>query len=195
MTDFNALRAPWSDEQVDALNRFQRRGDVHPFTCPNHSEMRDIDRALFATVNGWICAHCDYRQDWAHEAMVSGPVLESYYKLPCDVALPPATIIRKGCGLDVLMTAINERAERPAEECRFGDPSRHIPEAITGQAWRPGEPVAVHVEGGDYAYDGILRGIAVKMSGAIRYVVEDSNRRLFIHNARQLGVSEGWLPS
>jgi hypothetical protein len=45
----------------------------------------------------------------------------------------------------------------------------------------------VHVIGGDYEYDGVLVGTITKTTGAIRYVVEDGNRRLFIHNAQQLG--------
>lgn len=54
--------------------------------------------------------------------------------------------------------------------------------------------IVVHVTGSDYAYDGALIGIVRKKSGAIRYIVEDSNHRLFIHNAKQLGKEEGWLP-
>jgi hypothetical protein len=50
----------------------------------------------------------------------------------------------------------------------------------------------VHVTGSDYAYDGWLVAIFPKRSGAVRYVVEDTNGRLFIHNAKQLGVEEGW---
>lgn len=60
--------APWSEEQVDNLNRFQRAGHMHPFTCPtNHKG----DRTLVATRNGWICCHCDYTQKWAHGFMLN----------------------------------------------------------------------------------------------------------------------------
>jgi hypothetical protein len=52
----------------------------------------------------------------------------------------------------------------------------------------------VHVTGSDYSYDGWLVAFFAKRSGAIRYVVEDINGRLFIHNAKQLGVEEGWRP-
>lgn len=34
-------------------------------------------------------------------------------KLPCDVMLPPNTIIRKGCALSVLMTALKVREADP----------------------------------------------------------------------------------
>jgi hypothetical protein len=55
-------------------------------------------------------------------------------------------------------------------------------------------PVRVTVTGGDYTYSGTLAAVVIKRSGAIRYVIEDDNGRLFIHNARQLGHDEGWLP-
>ena len=55
-------------------------------------------------------------------------------------------------------------------------------------------PVRVNVIATDYSYEGWLAGIAIKRSGAIRYVVEDDNGRLFIHNAAQIGKAEGWVP-
>ncbi len=59
--------APWSKPQVDALNRFQRLGFVHEFTCANdHPGVR----TLIATPNGWVCPNCSYTQNWAHEGML-----------------------------------------------------------------------------------------------------------------------------
>lgn len=46
----------------------------------------------------------------------------------------------------------------------------------------------VHVVASDYSYDGWLMSAFPKRSGEWRCVVEDSNGRLFIHNARQLHV-------
>ena len=66
------IRAPWTPEQVDALNRFQRCAIVHPFTCPNQHDGGG-DRDLVATRAGWICCHCDYRQEWAHRVMLQEP--------------------------------------------------------------------------------------------------------------------------
>lgn len=63
--------APWSSAQVEALNRFQALRLFHPFTCPNHSGMRDKDRALVATAHGWRCPHCTYTQGWAHRWMLT----------------------------------------------------------------------------------------------------------------------------
>jgi len=57
----------WGWRQIDNLNRYQRSGVMHPFTCGND---HDGDRTLVATRRGWICCHCDYTQDWAHEFML-----------------------------------------------------------------------------------------------------------------------------
>lgn len=67
------LKAPWTQEQVDALNRFQESGQFHPFTCGsgNRCDDKHLDGEgrLVATVDGWVCPYCDYKQDWAHEFM------------------------------------------------------------------------------------------------------------------------------
>lgn len=75
------IRAPWSQETADALNRFQRNGKFHPFTCAgdrtdafhaaavvNYS-LSDAGQ-LHAILNGWVCKGCSYTQDWAFAFMV-----------------------------------------------------------------------------------------------------------------------------
>lgn len=66
------IHPPWSPSQVDALQTFQRAGFVHPFTCPN--QHAGASRDLVATVDGWICPHCEYRQRWAYASMLGAPV-------------------------------------------------------------------------------------------------------------------------
>lgn len=62
----NRIRAPFTPEQVDALNAHQADGRMHPYTCVQwHGEPADR-RDLVATTRGWICRYCDYQQDWAH---------------------------------------------------------------------------------------------------------------------------------
>jgi hypothetical protein len=66
------IRAPWTPEQVAALNRFQREGGMHPFTCGG--EHAPGSPVLVARIDGWHCSDpygegCDYRQDWAHPFM------------------------------------------------------------------------------------------------------------------------------
>jgi hypothetical protein len=57
------IYAPWTDDEVESLNQYQRSGVMHPFTCGrSHS-------SLIATNDGWICPNCEYTQDWCHEFM------------------------------------------------------------------------------------------------------------------------------
>lgn len=60
--------APWTDEEVELLNRWQQAGYVHEFTCPTHHSERS--RVLVAHNDGWHCPSCKYRQDWAHKRML-----------------------------------------------------------------------------------------------------------------------------
>ena len=60
--------APFSDEQVENLNRIQKFGMFHGFTCgKEHGD----PRLLTATRLGWVCQHegCTYTQTWAHKSM------------------------------------------------------------------------------------------------------------------------------
>jgi hypothetical protein len=68
------LKAPWTQEQVKALSRYQQNKQVHPFTCGSgrrtDADHLDGEGVLVATPDGWKCPYCDYRQDWAHEFMM-----------------------------------------------------------------------------------------------------------------------------
>jgi hypothetical protein len=59
------IHAPWTSEQVDALNAFQKGGGFHPYTCGGDHAGPSPD--LVATTDGWRCPQdgCEYRQDWA----------------------------------------------------------------------------------------------------------------------------------
>jgi len=62
------IEAPFTPDQVEALNRWQTSGPVHPFTCGNREEHgNDV---LIATADGWRCPSCDYTQPWAHDFML-----------------------------------------------------------------------------------------------------------------------------
>lgn len=75
-------RRLWTPEQVAKLNEWQACPWVHPFTCGGDrgdaahrayaAEHGGDFGQLFATVDGWICPVCDYRQTWAHRFMFSG---------------------------------------------------------------------------------------------------------------------------
>ena len=76
----------WTDEQVAALNAYQDRGDVHPFTCGSdrfdeaHKAAQEEHGGdlgqLVATRQGWVCNACDYRQFWAHDFMFDQALTE-----------------------------------------------------------------------------------------------------------------------
>jgi hypothetical protein len=68
MIDVDIVRAPWSAQQVNALNDYQARDDVHEYTCVNDHD--EESRILIATEQGWVCPSCDYKQDWAHRAVL-----------------------------------------------------------------------------------------------------------------------------
>ena len=63
--------APWTDEQAEAINRWQRSGMVHPLTCrePNYRW------PLTATAEGLACDRCDdgVQQTSAPAAMLGEP--------------------------------------------------------------------------------------------------------------------------
>ena len=65
------IKAPFTPEQIKALNYFQWSGVFHPFTCANQGdEAHNGEQVeLVATKNGWICPYCGYTQDWAHAFM------------------------------------------------------------------------------------------------------------------------------
>lgn len=65
------VHAPWTADQVTALNTFQHYGRMHPFTC-GALHASGQSPILIATNSGWVCPdpQCTFRQDWAHAFMV-----------------------------------------------------------------------------------------------------------------------------
>lgn len=74
MPELQRITAPFTADQVDALNRWQRYGRVHPFTCGSGNRTdaahQDGEGKLVATLSGWHCPYCTYTQNWAHAFMV-----------------------------------------------------------------------------------------------------------------------------
>lgn len=76
----DTINAPFTPEQVEALNWYQRNSGWHPFTCGNdrtdeahmayQKEHGGDWGELVAHEDGWHCPACDYRQGWAHQMMV-----------------------------------------------------------------------------------------------------------------------------
>lgn len=66
------IYAPFTREQVVALNEWRRAGWLHPFTCGDRADHIG-EGELVATTRGWICPQCRYEQDWAHAYMLRTP--------------------------------------------------------------------------------------------------------------------------
>lgn len=65
--------APWTNQEVKVLNEWQKRGDVHPFTCGGDNNGLRCSAVLLATPEGWACPDgCGYTQDWCHGFMLRG---------------------------------------------------------------------------------------------------------------------------
>lgn len=69
MSDKPRIPAPFTAEQVAALNARQQDGRFHPYTCGSGRRQDehhlDGEGVLVATEEGWVCPYCDYRQNWA----------------------------------------------------------------------------------------------------------------------------------
>ena len=78
------LRAPFSEQDADNLNRFQASGKFHPFTCVRGHEDRGHVSLVAVAGAGWICpvTACDYTQEWAHAAMADPALLDTSWGLP-----------------------------------------------------------------------------------------------------------------
>ncbi|MDB5185046.1 MAG: hypothetical protein JWN38_854 [Candidatus Saccharibacteria bacterium] len=79
------IRAPFSSEQVAALNIYQTDGIFHPFTCGNDvlhdaqaADGQEQEWLLVATPEGWTCSSeaCDYTQEWAWDFMADPMMLD-----------------------------------------------------------------------------------------------------------------------
>jgi hypothetical protein len=64
------ITAPWTEEQVENLNKRQERHDIHPYTCGRDG----CGGVLVATEDGWVCPNCDYNQKWAHSVDGEGMI-------------------------------------------------------------------------------------------------------------------------
>lgn len=61
------LEAPWTEQQVAALNAFQRSGRGLVFTCDQHP----MKQTLIAELDGWHCPDesCGHHETWAYPWM------------------------------------------------------------------------------------------------------------------------------
>jgi len=55
--------APFTDEQVEALFKWQEDETKHPFTCI-------CGESLTPYNDGWHCDYCCHTQNWCHDFML-----------------------------------------------------------------------------------------------------------------------------
>jgi hypothetical protein len=64
------IKAPFTPDQVNSLNEFQKSGVMHPFTGNNDMLPDDEQDILVAAEDGWHSLNDpNYFQDWAHDWM------------------------------------------------------------------------------------------------------------------------------
>jgi hypothetical protein len=72
-----SILAPWTPEQVAALQRWQAGGGFHPFTCCGHDDCtrpQELNEGiLIPTTTGWYCPCGKYTQNWCHDFMLDPP--------------------------------------------------------------------------------------------------------------------------
>lgn len=98
------LLAPFTYGQVQSLNKFQKSGRMHPFTCGGkHVGQAPI---LVAGRDGWTCPDdtCPYTQNWAHGFMAAEDVWQYI-----GYTLQPVTLFGKETH-DKLIAAIKKEA-------------------------------------------------------------------------------------
>jgi len=144
------IRAPWTSEQVDALNAFQERGGMHPFTCG--AEAHPVHLVLLAHRDGWRCSDpaCGYRQDWAHAFMADPQAWPKFpfgdrYDTPAHVraAAVPAPATDRECVASISGHCLAEGQSETACDTDAGE-CVHGGKPATNQAgarFGPGEGV------------------------------------------------------
>lgn len=77
MSQGDDIRAPFTPEQVERLNRRQFDSPCHVYTCGgDRTDERHLDGegVLMATTEGWKCPYCAYRQATAPASWVGDPL-------------------------------------------------------------------------------------------------------------------------
>lgn len=91
-------------------------------------------------------------------------------------------VVEDDCGILHVFTAKNLRPRPAMAKPRFSDPQVQEP------SYRIGEPVSK--VGGDYRFDGVVVACFYKLSGLLRFVVEDDRGIVHIFNSENLTPRE-----
>lgn len=70
-------RAPWTQDEADNLNEWQKMGLINQTLCGDRARHPEYKGLPVATRKGWICPSCGWKQEWAHDFMLARrPVLD-----------------------------------------------------------------------------------------------------------------------
>lgn len=121
------IYAPWTEAQVSALNRFQKSGVMHSFTCRAHTS---VD--LTATGAGWVCGveGCDTLQQWAHAFMADPDWLAE-------------AVERRRVMFGLALAPVPVPEQEPSGPC---DPATGVPPIRANPAWIDGNRPAKGAE-------------------------------------------------
>jgi hypothetical protein len=71
------INAPFTEEQVEKLKKYQENGKFHPFTCCSQGSNEKCERKngvgeglLIPSTEGWVCPCGEIKQNWCHKFMV-----------------------------------------------------------------------------------------------------------------------------
>lgn len=68
--------APWTDEQVVNINRYQNVGAFHPFACNCPHPARNYNLRAFN--DRMYCGVCGFEQLWVFPHMADGSLMQSW---------------------------------------------------------------------------------------------------------------------
>ena len=66
------MKAPFSEDTISKIEKYQSYHLVHPLTCGNDSCRDD----LYATKDSLCCPSCDYTQDWVPDYVLTLKTVE-----------------------------------------------------------------------------------------------------------------------
>ncbi len=69
--DQDRVKAPFTNEQVERINKFQESNAFHPYTCMGaYCNRIPYGGRLIATNEGFVCPCGKYTQDWCNIFMI-----------------------------------------------------------------------------------------------------------------------------
>jgi hypothetical protein len=167
--DYFKIKAPWTADDVEGLNIYQRLGLMHPYTCGSkrQGDTHTDGGILVATPEGWKCPYCKYRQDWAHRsdlsALVPSAILGLRYALVRELKRAPGRLDSRRLGEIVKKlgeaSAMIDAVAREGRSMKISDGYDNAPDIWLMNYVRPGAGgERIHDHGNSSAAIYVYRG-------------------------------------